>query len=397
MKGDSNGALTRRTLAEAFSDALDGLFEEAEWENPQRRLAELTGKSHQQISNWRQHRPPGRDDVDDIAIVLYQVLKAKKGGVRFGQKVGYNLDLESILGTLLGSVGLELNNDIDNEPVWSRLAGGVGQELKLGWFVWRDLTGPDQNFQGPARLICERLCDLLGVRLVPVQVAVEEIGSMILNREIDIMGPFLKLPARRRELACSKPILGLKPGINFLARKERIQEVREGLSAEMSSELSIEALPFGRLRLYLVRNGVPHILLNRHLPLTQSKLFADFREAWEDFSAPSPNSQRVEVFVADELTCLWAIATSGGRYESIFDGNAPFSIPMCFGVNPSETQLLAAINDCLEIMHSDAFLWQQLERSQTLRQLLTHDEDCPLLQFGACPLMTTHTKCRTRP
>lgn len=351
QKNEDLRKIHARGFSEVFKRYVDALKLE------QKQLGEQTGISRQEISTWckGEKRPPGWLDAAALAAAVFMaMLERKKDGVPL--PVGLSFDAAAIMKEFLNAAGFRLTDDHEAEPVWNRLQskahpqpGDTIPRLRVGYFAWGNFARRNTagQFVGLSAELCRKVCELLGIAMESVPIELREAGRKLQDREVDMVAPLIRLPARVLEFACSDQIPELHAGLSMLAPKEHVH-----LFPDIKSESPHQwrQVPWKNLKVCLVRDGIAHVLLPFIATSVNQEIHDNFEDAWNAVKAEpvEHSTSLIRVFMGDEVTCH---ALSDTKFEIVVKD--PYQLPLAFGVASSETHLLAAINLCLSVITCD--------------------------------------------
>lgn len=382
------------TQAQKLAQVLEPRLQELGWAQAQFESETGSAISQQRISNWlgRKARVPSRDDCAALAATVLVGLM-KKGKTVPPSAFG-------IFHDVLNAAGYAVHDDFDEQQCWARISrdGGIANKtLRVGWFRWgnfayskREDAAIDDplDFQGPSREICQRICELLGLRISPIRLTVPQIGAKIQNREVDVLAPFIQLPARLFEISCSNPLpipssklaVGINivvhekhiPGLTGLGESSRSQRNGRAPNSNASGEDArgwfddLLSVPFRKLRCRCAKDSVPDVILPAAIDDLHWEPEESLSDAWEK-TRNDPGGTLVPACVADEISCSWFEDTNP-TYKRLLK-SPPYRLPVSLGVHPSETKLLSTLNACLDILERDGFLQAHIQPDRLGRGL----------------------------
>lgn len=344
-----------------------------------------------------QKRPPGWLDAGTLASVIFGVMLAKKkAGLQIPPDLKF--DAAALMKEFINAAGFPMENGHPDQPLWNELHEGKTQALRVGWFPWGGFaTQKIEDFVGPSRNVCDRLCELLGFSIQPVRLEVHDLEDKLANREVHLLAPLIQLPARAFKYACSQPLPEVRVGLGLVVHKKVADSLPGNPGRTPYQELA--KVPFDNLQICLVKEGVADAVLRSS---SVPRQFGSFKEAWEAVREHPLDSEsgQARAFMADAVSCKRIILDNPDFVQILADQHR---LPVCFGVHPDETRLMTVVNLCLAIIEADGIkslipdpnrlgFTVPTDQKSELKKALTEALQETLPSFGLRPVSDKRSK-----
>lgn len=295
-------------------------------------------------------RPPSRQMINVIAHALAAAYEHKSPEIYSRQNV------EALLEELLKAAGFASHewindrwDDIIDAPLRRARGEEAGRPVRVGYFSWPGMT--DVSYASDGRIVgvtghSKTLVDwLLRALRLPVlhesvPLTVTDLFDKGLFLRVDLVAPFVGVPARRFAIGYSKAIGGWRVGQNFLA-PARVAETRS----------DFRKLPIQGLKLHYVQGGISELIVDE-LDLKPDALVPceSFQEALERVMH-SESKSNLAYFVGDSVTCDAALLKYPGKLATVLDHHLTMACPLVFGL-PQRTEVLATVNQALDLLET---------------------------------------------
>lgn len=290
---------------------------------------------------------PAKEDVEKREITRPMInLIAHELAAHYeakGDPIYSRKNVEAILYELLKAAGFSSFEWKGDQ--WDRIIDERDPEkrtLRVGYFVWPGFA--NENFtQCLSRDITEWLAHVLRIRqLVPIKLPLSALYREDLFHDIDLVAPFVDVPARRFTIACSDPIANCEVGHNALVHGDFKSKVQISSLSELRDRDCVLTYVKGGVTEFCIEVMGVHV--NTRDPV--ESLIAAVEKVTV---APEERDGRCPVFVGDDITCQQITKESGGDVELCLRA-AEIPRPLVFGLPLSRPEVLATVNDALQLL-----------------------------------------------
>lgn len=301
-------------------------------------------------------RAPSRQMVNRISHVLAAAYEEKRPDIFTRDNV------EALLEELLKAAGFASHDwlgdrwdEIIDAPMRETPGEPSRRPVRVGYFGWPGMAAlhksPGGDLIGVEGVSAKLVHWLLGALRLPVvhqpvQLSVADLYDRGLFMRVDLVAPFIGIPARRLSIGYSKPIGGWRVGQNFLVNSVHASNIIPNGCLK-----SFRDIPTNKIRAVFVQGGVSEQMVDAlDLPDDARESCETFERAIEKVAIdPQVVNGRFPCFVGDLVTCDSARKKHPSVLELIVCKNFTMASPLVFGL-PQRQEVLETVNLALELL-----------------------------------------------